>query len=355
MPHSPTHIVYNNSDLVLVTGANGHVAQHVVDQLIDLPSGPRIRATVRSAATAQQIKSFYEGKGSAKGRLDIVIIPDIVKPGAFDDAVRGVTHIAHIASPFVINVEDIANDLLKPAMQGTVGLLQSAMGSPTVKAIAVTSSFGSVFDPNQGWRSGYKYSDKDWNPITFEEAASPDLDLNSYPEPWRPTITYCASKTVAERAAWDFYKTHSPHFTLTTILPTYIGGPSILPLTKGVGSLSLSQDLLWKTATATSKLPKPDYPVWVDVRDVAKAHVNSLVTPEAAGKRWILASTTVTYSEIADIIRRTFPSLSPSTEVQKLDYYTIDTSPALSVLGLGSYIDFETTIIDTIQQVMRMV
>lgn len=99
-------------------------------------------------------------------------------------------------------------------------------------------------------------------------------------------------------SAKDFYKAQSPHFTLTTILPTYIGGPSILPLAKGVGSLSFSQDLLWKTATDTSQLPKPDFPAWVDVRDVAKAHVNSLVTPEAAGKRWILASTLVTYSEV---------------------------------------------------------
>lgn len=76
---------------------------------------------------------------------------------------------SHIASPFVITVEDVANDLLKPAMQGTVGVLQSAMGSPTVKAIAVTSSFGSVFDPKHGWRSGYKYSDVEIgsDPITL--------------------------------------------------------------------------------------------------------------------------------------------------------------------------------------------
>ena len=85
--------MYKHSDLVLVTGANGHVAQHVVDQLLAIPSGPRIRATVRSAATAQQITSFYEGKDSVKGRLDIVVVPDIVKPGAFDDAVRGIAKL----------------------------------------------------------------------------------------------------------------------------------------------------------------------------------------------------------------------------------------------------------------------
>src|ERR1700729_3532329 len=68
------------------------------------------------------------------------------------------TLISHIASPLTINVNDVANDLLKPAMQGTVGVLQSALRSPSVKAVAVTSSFGSVFDPKFGWRAGYTYS-----------------------------------------------------------------------------------------------------------------------------------------------------------------------------------------------------
>ena len=96
----------------------------------------------------------------------------------------------------------------------------------------------------------------------------------------------------------DFHKTHSPHFTLTTILPTYIGGPNVLPLTKGIDSLSFSQGRLWKTATDASELPKPDWPGWVDVRDVAKAHVNALVTPQAAGKRWILCTALATYSDV---------------------------------------------------------
>jgi NADPH-dependent methylglyoxal reductase len=88
MSQNPKH-TYNPSDLVLVTGANGHVGQHVVDQLLTLPQGPRVRATVRSGATAKQISSFYEEKPSAKGRLEVVVIPDIVKAGAFDGAVKG--------------------------------------------------------------------------------------------------------------------------------------------------------------------------------------------------------------------------------------------------------------------------
>jgi NADPH-dependent methylglyoxal reductase len=82
------------------------------------------------------------------------------------------------------------------------------------------------------------------------------------------------------------------------ILPTYIGGPNILPLTEGPDSLSLSQNLLWQTATDPLKLPALDCPGWVDVRDVARAHINALVKPEAAGKRWIISAELATYSDV---------------------------------------------------------
>jgi uncharacterized protein YbjT (DUF2867 family) len=85
---------------------------------------------------------------------------------------------------------------------------------------------------------------------------------------------------------------------MAVIIPTYIGGPNILPLIKGPDSLSYSQDLLWQTATDASKLPVLDWPGWVDVRDVAKAHVNALVKPKAAGKRWIVSAGLATYSDV---------------------------------------------------------
>ena len=95
---SATH-AYNSSDLVLVTGANGHVAQHVVDQLLSLPASPRVRATVRSDVAAKQIASFYKERPWAGDKLDIVVVPDIVKSGAFDDAVKGEI-ILHAGLPY---------------------------------------------------------------------------------------------------------------------------------------------------------------------------------------------------------------------------------------------------------------
>lgn len=80
---------YTSSDLVLVTGANGHVGQHVIDQLLSLPNGPRVRGTVRSEGTAKQIVDLYNTKGIVKDKLEITLIANMVEPGAFDKAVKG--------------------------------------------------------------------------------------------------------------------------------------------------------------------------------------------------------------------------------------------------------------------------
>lgn len=80
---------YSPSDLVLVTGANGHVAQHFVDQLLAIPGGPRVRGTVRLEASAKQISAFYAVRGIQSKRLEFVVVPDMIKEGAFDEAVKG--------------------------------------------------------------------------------------------------------------------------------------------------------------------------------------------------------------------------------------------------------------------------
>lgn len=105
-----------------------------------------------------------------------------------------------------------------------------------------------------------------------------------------------ASKTLAERAAWDLYHSSKPAWDFSVILPTYIGGPCILPV-KREEDLSFSNGLIWKSVSG-GDLPLMDYPYWVDVRDVAKAHVEALQRKEASGQRFILAVTGTTYSEV---------------------------------------------------------
>lgn len=292
---------FSSSDIVLVTGANGHVAQHMISQLLSLSPSPQVRATVRSASSKADVTQAFK-KSVQEGQLDLRIVEDITVEDAFDDVLRDVTYIAHIASPLTLNPRSVEDDLLVPAMKGTTSVLHSALNSPTLKSVVITSSFAAAFDPKRGYRPGYVYSSIDWNPITYLEAANPSLDLAQYPAQWQPWITYLASKKLAEEAAWKFYEKNKPRWSLATILPTYIGGPTILPLKKKAvtPNLSFSAGFIWKTALGDGELPEDDFPFWVDVRDVAKAHINALTEPKAYGARWILTAQSFTFKQVIE-------------------------------------------------------
>lgn len=288
---------FQSADVVLVTGGNGHVASHVIQQLLLLPNGPLVRTTVRSESSATRLENFF-GDAVKLRKLEVIRISDITLEGAFNNALDGVTHIAHIASPFIIGATDIEKDLMIPAINGTTGILKSALKSKTVKSVVATSSFVAVFDPAHGFRPGYEYNSNEWLPITYEEAIDPNLDLTRWPEAWRGFVTYSASKKLAEKAAWDLWKDSKPAWDLSFILPTYIAGPTVLPL-KGPEELTYSNGIVWGVVSG-KPLPTMDWPFWVDVRDVAKAHIEALQNPEASGKRFILTGTKgVTYSDVS--------------------------------------------------------
>jgi uncharacterized protein YbjT (DUF2867 family) len=109
---------YTPSSRVLVTGANGHVAQHVVSQLLSRPEAERpiVRATVRSEHSAAGLRKIFP-RNVDNGTLELVYIPDIAKPGAFDQAVTDCTHIAHVASPLVVGATKVEQDVLIPALR----------------------------------------------------------------------------------------------------------------------------------------------------------------------------------------------------------------------------------------------
>jgi nucleoside-diphosphate-sugar epimerase len=161
-------MAFTSSDIVLVTGGNGHVAQHVIQQLLAIPNGPSVRASVRSSNSAAQLSRIFSNP-----KLEVLQIPDIIIAGTFDDALVGVSHIAHVASPLVIGAQDTEKELLVPTIQGTTSILTSALACKTLKRVVVTGSFAAVFDASHTWRPGYTYSPEDWNPITYAEAADP--------------------------------------------------------------------------------------------------------------------------------------------------------------------------------------
>lgn len=356
-PHhdtSPSMENFTSTSRVLVTGANGHVAQHVVSQLLSRPvdTRPIVRATVRSDNSAAGLKQVFAGEVT-NGALEFSFVSDIAKPGSFDEAVKGCTHIAHIASPLVVGAKEVEKDVLIPAIRGTESVLNSALAyaGPQLESVVVTSSFASCFDPMHGLRPGYTYGPNNWNPTTYEEAANPDLDLSVYPERYQVFVTYMASKKLAEQAAWKVYRDAEPKWRLSVVCPTYIGGPSVLPLAKGSESLSFSNGLIWKVATSSpgDSLTTIDFPCWVDVRDVARAHIEALIRPKSEGKRFILAPIKTTYAEMAKLLREKL-NMTTSEQKQDEEIFDIKDSGCEDFLGMKDWIGLEKMVLDTVKQ-----
>jgi NADPH-dependent methylglyoxal reductase len=265
-------------------------------------------------------------------------------PSAYKDALRGVTGIMHTASPFAMAPKDIPKELLDPAMNGARSILKAAKDYGTdVKRVVLTASFASILDMGKGYRPGYTYSEKDWNPITYEEASVAD----------GPTA-YCGSKKLAEEAAWKFMADEKPKFTLVAIDPPWIFGPNISAI-KDLNHLNESTHAIWSLVGA-EKLPPVDFAGFADVRDVAKAHLLAYEKEEAAGERFLVGNH-FDYQTAVDEILAALPELNGRVPAgvkgssNTADYYAIDGSKAEKVLGI-KYTPLRTTMKDTLVQLL---
>ncbi|KXJ88192.1 hypothetical protein Micbo1qcDRAFT_138545 [Microdochium bolleyi] len=333
---------------VLVTGASGFVAAHVVDKF--LQKGYHVRGTVRSERTAETVRATYPEHAE---QLSFAIVPDMAAPGAFDEAVKGVDGIIHTASPFVLDAKDVQNELYAPAVQGTTSILEAAQkhGGPSISRVVITSSFASALDATQGLRPGYTYTEADWNPVIGDAAAGD------------PVLAYLASKTMAERAAFKYVEDNKPSFAITTLLPPVVYGPIKHHVGSGKSLNTSSADILRLFDGSEKTVPETSFWGSVDVRDLAEAHVRAFETPAAAGQRYIVASPgNFMYQSAVDIIRAEFPELRDTTPQGQTGapippVYAIDAGKAARELGLKAedYTPLRTTIVDAVKGLRAIV
>ncbi|KAK5047222.1 hypothetical protein LTR84_006744 [Exophiala bonariae] len=329
---------------VLLTGGSGFIAAHAVDIL--LQRNHDVVFTVRSDEKGQKILSNHPGTPSSK--LSYVIVEDIAQEGAFDEAVKSdppFEAVLHTASPFHFKVTDVKKDLLDPAIIGTTTLLKAVKkNAPSVKRVAITSSFAAIINPNGHPKV---YSESNWNPITQEEAVA------------NPQNGYRASKTFAEKAAWDFVEKEKPNFDVATINPPLVLGPVVHYL-NSIDNINTSNERVANLIQGKWKdgLPSSGIWIWVDVRDVALAHVKAIEVPEAGGKRFLLTAGYYSNGEIASAIKSNFPDLADKLP-QDLksdkpdDVYGIDNSRSKDVLGI-KYRNLEESVIDTTKSLLAI-
>jgi len=151
------------------------------------------------------------------------IVEDIVTPGSFNDAIKGVDFVVHTAAPFTIAFKDNQKDMLLPSIRGTENIIAAAKSESSVKHLVITSSIAAVLDLLQGPRPGYTYTEKDWNPssrCSFESESARISDFTlAYEQAAAsgiPPFVYCASKSLAEKIVWN---DKERKFSVTTICP----------------------------------------------------------------------------------------------------------------------------------------
>jgi len=316
---------------VLLTGGNGFIAAHILAKLLLLNYS--VVTTVRSPAKAEPIAAKYPDAVKS-GQIKFAIVEDITRKGAFDEVLKSEQFdgIMHTSSPFVYDVEDVIKDLLEPAIHGTIEILRAAKAfAPTVKRVVITSSFASVIDPKAGDRPGYKYSEKDWNPVTYEDAQK------------NPVVGYYGSKTLAEQVAWDFIEKEKPTFSISTICPPRVLGP-IEHDVQSLSKLNTSIADIYTIFSGQAKELKPiGVWIWVDVRDVADAHVAALENAAAANQRFLVSEGRFSVQQIADYIWKHYPERAlikgipkgtPGQYFPESGTYSPDNSRSKEILGL---------------------
>ena len=266
-------------DLVLLTGATGFVGFAVLRAA--LQHGYKIRAAVRSEEKAETVRSNPTLKDVSEDQLSFVVVPDFLKEGAFDDAVKDVKYILHVASPIplkhITGDDDLDAFFVEPAIQGTMGVLRSAHKAGTVKRIVVTSSAAAIIPPSLMMGE------------TSDDIVTPESRVDAAPSPYmnNTQVAYAASKVLALKHAEEYVAKEKPSFDVIHIHPTVVLGRNELALTsKDVDSGSCEYAL----GLAVGRKSEHPWPIAVThIEDVALSHIRSL-NPEVAGNQSFLLS-----------------------------------------------------------------
>jgi nucleoside-diphosphate-sugar epimerase len=258
---------------VLVTGGSGFIGSHCILQL--LAAGHRVRTSVRTAKREADVRAMLKEGGADPGDRLSFAVADLESDAGWPEAVAGCEHVLHVASPFPPGLPKDENELIVPAREGALRVLRASRDAG-VKRVVLTSSFAAV---------GYGHA---------EQAKA--FDETSWTDPSGDDVRpYVKSKTLAERAAWDFIASEGGSLELSVVNPVGVFGPVLGP--DYSTSILLVQRLMDGAMPGCPRL----YFGVVDVRDVADLHLRAMVDPAAKGERFLAVAGD--FMAIVDIAR----------------------------------------------------
>ena len=310
------------STRVLITGANGFIGLHTV--LHFLKPGYNLCATVRTKEKEEKARQTLS-KHADISRLEF-IHADLTNDAGWDQAVAGCDFVLHIASPFPTDAPKDENELIVPAREGTLRVLRAAQRA-NVKRVVLVSSMAAIL-------SGHERENR-----TFDESDWTDINKTAY--------AYAKSKTLAEQAAWEFIKgpQNQTGMELVSVNPSNVFGPVLD--NRHHTSTEWFSTLLRRQVPGLTRTQLN----LVDVRDVAEMLEKAMITPEAAGKRFIANGASIPLEEFARILDQNFGSrgyrvptrILPDWLVRFFALIIPKTKPVVDMLGWNYSISTERT------------
>ena len=332
---------------VLVTGISGYVGQHCAAEL--LKRGYAVRGSVRRLSKTDDVVKGIGKEIDPKGNLEFCEL-DLMNDEGWDKALEGCDFLLHVASPFVVKEPKDENELIKPAVEGTLRALEAAKKAG-VKRVVVTSSIVAMFG---GAKTSLKINQDSWT------------DINA-----KNVTAYLKSKTLAEQHAWEFIKnqTGDNKLEMVVINPGPIYGPT---LTGNLGNEAM--DTFKKLiAGEMPMIPNAGF-VMSDVRDIAKIHVQALENESANGKRFIVTTERpYSFQELAQILKsngysKVSTRLAPTFLLKIMANFNAEMKGMLPFVGITVDADisdtkstfnwqpipFEKTVLDTDRKSTRL-
>jgi dihydroflavonol-4-reductase len=301
---------------VLLTGAGGYIGKHVALQLLN--KGYDVRASVRDLKRSQEVKDAITpllASGVDLEKSLTFVLLDLNKDSGWNEALVGVDVLMHTASPFPIASPENEDDIIRPAVDGTLRALRAAKAAG-VKRVVLTSSVAAIYGCDLPVGVS-EFDETMWTDVTHPVGS----------------VAYTKSKTLAEKAAWDFVTSQATEIALTTINPVLVMGA---PLDRHYGSsISVVERVL---KGKDPMLPDLRFGI-VDVKDVAKMHIECIDVKSTFGQRILASSGTLSFVQIAEIIKTAYPESktktgkAPNFLIRFLANFDADIKAVLPLLG----------------------